>query len=483
MGSKKKSEVRIYRVPTKAEVDRDRTAALGISTEAWDALPESERKRLQGQLDALRKKTARMARSLERERHYASVAGMTVEDWRNMSKEARKAKKIEIDAADKAERRKIRQEEQARAAIATLKGDDKKKTKKAPRRPAAGGPGVTRYSTIVGLMESPSNRKWNLFLREGPYWNFLVNYIQKRNIFRGRRDRVEEAVMNACEKIGKFMVSKRYKYQEEGKGYFRGFIKTVAFRTALDLYKDISRQEQMRVKESNADALSEFDKIKDDMDKSAARCRQKLEKGKASPEIQDEILPSSEHDLDVYDASAGLDRTIAPVATKSSRTMQSIARLDANPFSDDEMPSNYNPADVFDFMTKVSKEDLAWVRKLQIHVLYIALGYVLTNAKVSAERREMLRLRYGLDMKLKDIYAMPRFASKSRDAFDVLMNRATDELRKEAASWWKLVAPDKNDFADETVLKFWRDLGRTDDRARIAIKLQDKAIGVAGRIK
>lgn len=481
MCGRNKSKASIHREATNAEIDNDRAAALGISVEEWKALTDSDRENLQAQIDAMRKMATMKARALERDRHYASVAGMTLEAWRGLEASLRKKKKAEIIVQEKAEREKERQ----KAANEKLKRDaaKPKQKKRSTTTVSAGLPGATRYSTIVGLMESPSDRKWNLFLREGPYWNFLVNYIQKRNIFRGRRDRVEEAVMNACEKIGKFMVSKRYKYQEEGKGYFRGFIKTVAFRTALDLYKDISRQEQMRVKESNADALSEFDKMKDDMDKSAARCRQKLEKTKAAPEVQDEIVPSSEHDLDVYDASAGLDRTIAPVAKKSSRTMQSVARLDDNPFSDDEVPANYNPSDVFDFMTKVSNEDLAWVRKLQIHVLYIALGYVLTNARVSAERREMLRLRYGLDMKLKDIYAMPRFASKSRDAFDVLMNRATDELRKEAASWWKLVAPDKNDFADETVLKFWRELGRTDGRARIAIKLQDKAIGVAGRIK
>ena len=115
-------------------------------------------------------------------------------------------------------------------------------------------------------------------------------------------------------------------------------------------------------------------------------------------------------------------------------------------------------------------------------MLYIALGYVLTNEKISAERREMLRLRYGLDMKTKDIYAMPRFADKTRNAFDVQMNRATEELRREVKDWWEIVAPSKNDFADETVLKLWRGLGKSYDRAKLANDLQDKAISKAGRI-
>jgi hypothetical protein len=71
---------------------------------------------------------------------------------------------------------------------------------------------------------------------------------------------------------------------------------------------------------------------------------------------------------------------------------------------------------------------------------------------------------------------------KSRNSFDVMMNRATEELRKEAKSWWELVAPDRNDFANETVLSLWRKLGNNYDRAKMANDLQDKAIKKAGRI-
>ena len=71
---------------------------------------------------------------------------------------------------------------------------------------------------------------------------------------------------------------------------------------------------------------------------------------------------------------------------------------------------------------------------------------------------------------------------KTRDDFDVTMSRATGELRKEVKCWWDLVAPDKNDFADETVLCLWRNLSNDYDRAKIANDLQDKAIKKAGRI-
>ncbi len=298
-------------------------------------------------------------------------------------------------------------------------------------------PGPTRLSVITGLTDSPTNRKWDLFLRDGPYWNYLVSFVQRRNIFPDRRDRVEEAVMNACEKIGKFMIAKRFDYPEEGKGRFRGFLKVVAIREALKLREQISRQEQIRDTESKEEKKLELDEMLEHMERVNARGRKKT----------------------------------------------GIASLDDNPFSEDEMPVNYNPADMFDFKANVSKEDLKWVQKLQIHVLYIALGYVLSNKKVSAERRELLRLRYGQDMKMEDVYKMPRFASMSRGAIDTKMCYARDDLREEVKSWWELVKPEKNVFADETVLKFWRELARPAENADLVRELQGKANSVAGRIR
>lgn len=480
------NKVRYYKIPTALEVATRYASAAGITVEEWQKLDAEKREDLQKRIDAVAKKAQRNVRAADRARHYASVLGMKLSDWLELPKDERKAKKDEIDAREKAERKKEWERELRYSANEKLKRDATKTPhkKRSKKSVSVAFPGPTRYSTVVGLMESPTSRKWNLFLREGPYWNYLVSHISRSDLFKGRRDRVEEAVMNACEKIGKFMVSKRYKYQEEGKGYFRGFIKKVAFRTALDLFREITRQEQVRVKESKADAISEFDKMKDDMDKATAKCRLKLEKENAALESDDEIGFVSDHDLDVYDVSAGLSRDIAPKEKKQAeKEYGCISSLDFNPFSDDEGPVNYNPAEMFDFKVKVSEADLGWVRKLQIHVLYIALGYVLTNEKVPTERRELLRLRYGQDMTMKDIYALPRFAHKGRGAIDTQMSHARDVLRDEVASWWKLVAPDKNDFADETVLKCWRELGRKEERAEIAGKLQGKAIEIAGRIK
>lgn len=498
------SKVRIYKILSQSEKDapaealeRKYAELVGRTYGEWRSLDEADRQVLRAQVDGITKKAARVVRSRERERYYAKESKMSVDEWRNLPSVKRKEKKAAINARDKMERKrrrqeeieareKLRREEIERAAIEKLRSDAQEKpSRKSMRKaPPQGLPGATRLSTITGLMDSPTNRKWKDFLYEGPYWNYLVNFIARKNIFRGRRDRVEEAAQNTCAKIGKFMMMKRFKYTEVGKGYFRGFLKRVAFRTAIDLFKEIRRQEQIRGSESKSEGKLEDDTIHDDMLKARASHEKTLAAKKAAPGIDSEIESVTERDLDVYDASAGFDRNIAPEVKKDSgKKMHNIARLDDNPFMDDEAPANYNPPDLFDYLTKVSKEDLGWVQRLQIHVLYIALGYVLTNEKVSAEKREMLRLRYGLDMKTKDIYALPRFASKSRNAFDVQMNRATDELRKEVKEWWKIVAPSKNDFADETVLKIWRKLSNSYDRAKIANDLQDKAIVRAGRIK
>lgn len=290
-------------------------------------------------------------------------------------------------------------------------------------------PGVTRYSMVTGLMASPSDEAWNSFRREGPYWNYLVRFVRGKNIFRGREDRVEEAVMNACEKIAKFMETKRYEYREAGKGYFRKFIKVVAWSAALDLYKEIRRQEQVEAEDPGTDGASESDETYHDMVTANARHEKTLAKARSAGGMGAEI------------------------------------------------------AEIFDYRTRVSEADLAWVRKLQTHVLFAALTYVLSDERVSAERREMLRLRYGLGMDVKEILALPRFAAKDRRAFDTQMCRAKDELRKEVKAWWALVAPDRNDFADEAVLRLWRELGKKEGRARTAKILQDKAVKIAGRIK
>ena len=481
------SKVRIYKVPSAAEkaaiaeAEERRYASMAeMSLEQWRGLDDNAREEMRAAVDKMKANVRKSAMKHDRNRAYASKSGMTLDEWNRLKAKDRREKVSAIKAAEKSERAARRE----RAAIEKLKSDAQKavRRKNEQKAPSGGLPGATRLSTITGLQLSPTNKKWNMFLKDGPYWNYLVYYIRRLRIFPRREDLVEESVMNTCEKLAKFLVARGFKYKEEGKGFFRGFLQVVAKRTALDLLKDIRRQEQVFVRESESKHAMEFEKIHDDMLKAAGRCRRRLEKDGSPVGLESEIPPATDRDLDIYDASAGFGRDI-PKAERRHGKMHDIARLDEDPFSDDEPPSSYVPADLFVWKENVPKKELRWVQTLQLHVLYIALGHVLSNEKMSADSREMLRLRYGMDMPPKEIYKLPRFAGKSRDAFDVQMSRATDVLRKEASSWWQLVAPDKNDFANETVLRFWRELGRGHGRGKLANDLQDKAIKLAGRIE
>ena len=479
------SKVRIYKEPSKAEreaAERVKAESVGLLYDKWISLDEKAREDLMVAVAAVKKKATRLVKRNERERHYAAAANMTLEDWQNLSKEDRKEKKNKIKELDNAARKEERERRRLMVEAERLKSDAAKRlrTKACPKKPPLQVlPGATRVSLITGLMDSPTNKKWEMFLYEGPYWTYLVNYITRTNIFHNRRDLVEDAVSTTFGKIAKVMGAKRYKYHKAGKGYFRAFIKCIAFREAVNLFKVNKRYEQS----SSNWAKSDLDEIHEDLLKSQMKHDKKLAKMNVLGGIDAEIASVSDHDLDVYDASAGFEREIKPNEKSGARKkLHNIVSLDSNPFDDDEKPSSYSPADFFDYITNISKEDLKWVQKLQLHVLYIALGHVLLNNDISVDKREMLRLRYGCDWSVADIYALERFNMKSRNSFDVMMNRATEELRNEAKSWWELVAPDRNDFANETVLSLWRKLGNNYDRAKMANDLQDKAIKKAGRI-
>ena len=260
----------------------------------------------------------------------------------------------------------------------------------------------------------------------------------------------------------------------------------VAFHTALDLLKSVRRQELVALAGKKAGDVPERDKINEDMEKSIRRRREWLKEAGEPKGLDSEISDTSDRDLDIYDQSAGFERPVGRAEGKPGKKALRVERMDDNSLfgdfnSSDDTPIAREAASLV-WDEKVAKEDLSWINRLRIHVLFIALGYVLTDERISPDRREMLRLRYGLGKTPQEIYKMPRFSAKKRNAFDVQMKHATDELRKEVRSWWKLVAPDKNDFADETVMRFWRELGNRDDRGALANDLLDKANDIAGRI-
>ncbi len=337
--------------------------------------------------------------------------------------------------------------------------------------PTGGLPGVTRKSMIDRLKGSLSSKAWDGFLRDGPYWNYLAMIVRSSKIFQGRDDLVQEAVMSACEKVARVMTAKQYEYPENVTGVFRAWLKKVVTNAAYDVWRATTRREAILEESlplSDAERKNkEAEKLRKELDKVLEKQVKKNAKLKAFGGLKDEIDFPSESELDICDKEAGFERKITK-EKKFEPKMHSLMSLDAEPFSDDESPVNFNPADIFGYNETLSKENSRWLFKLQIHTLYLALGHVLTNPKISAERRELLRLRYGLDMKITDIMAQPRFKDKKRSAIEAQMSRATDDLKNEFLTWWELVSPKKHDFADEKMLRLWRDFSRSFEVAQLA---------------
>ncbi len=352
--------------------------------------------------------------------------------------------------------------------IYTVLKAPKKSRKESFVRPNAGYPEkTTRISMVTGLMESPSNKKWAYFDYQGPYWNFLTSYLRRKNIFKGREDRVEEAVMNTIEKIVKFMGQKKCKLELIGKGYFHAFVRLVAYRTAIDLDREISRQEQLKVRSSKKKTS------KEDLEQSDKEDLE-TEFNKMSEKIRKRI---TKHERKINKLSGLADKIPHSTEEKNHDSLVNVNFED----EDIKIPKNYQTADFFEYVNSCKKADLKWIQKMQIHILYIALGHILSNEKISSVQREMLRLRYGMDMRPQEIWK-EHFSDMPQSTFDVTMMRAKNVLKKEAKTWLDLVAPDEDDFTDEKVLRLWRDLSRETKHTKYANDLKDKAIKVAGRI-
>ena len=468
------SKVRIYKVPTALEEAARYARAAGMTLAAWQELDEKKRNSLKEKIDAIAKLADRRARAAARERHYASTAGMTLSAWRGLTAADRKAKKCGIDACEKAERESKRQ----RAANEKLKSDAKKPLHKKHRKePASEGlPGTTRYSTIVGLVESPSNKKWNLFLKDGPYWNYLKNYLNWKGIFaksRARAELIEEVINNTFADLAKFFAAKKYVYPRVGEGCFRNFIKIAAINHAITELKKVNKYEIVAQEKRPKKSLS----LKEN-EELVAEQRMSTAMVKANASRHDcagGTLSGAgqECEFDQSDKGAGLVSFAENhIEEQTASKLRSIEELREN--SDDEGPTTYDPAAFFEFQDAESLKRQKWIQQLLTHVFYIALGHVLGDGRVSADWRELLRVRYVLEVaRPKDIYKMPQFAHlPTMGAFEQKMKNANDRLKKEVMSWWKFVAPSRTDFSNEVVLKLWRNLLEDDKTAKMTSRLR-----------
>lgn len=337
----------------------------------------------------------------------------------------------------------------------------------------------TRISVVMGLGKNDS-KKWNLFLTNGPYWNYLVSVLNRKAFFRSHPNLIEDAVQTAIAKIARFMATGRFVYKEEGKGYFRSFLKIVVIRTAFDLAK----KEGLYVAPSPVTAPLETYEL--------CRCNEKsnsrIPRVKADND-DDDLWKGIETDtrkvtkqLDDYDDDTKLSASNGGSGTSvMQRHLAGFEEVDI--FDDDEKGVVPNAAAFSTWKETASKSELKVMQKLQIHVLHQALGFVLFDEKVNGDYRKALYLWLIEKMSPGEIWQKLKSGKGTRNAWDVFFNRAKDVLRKKVVKMWRLVMPDGESANDAQVLMFWAELSALPKRYKAARSLRKRAEEVAGKIK
>ena len=359
-----------------------------------------------------------------------------------------------------------------------------KPVKKATNPPAV-KVGPTRLSVVMGL-GTPDSKKWQLFLKDGPYWNYLVGYLSSKICFARRHELVEDAVNLAISKVARFLNSGSFVYKEEGKGYFRAFLKTVTIRTAFDLLKKELKHETAP-EEGKRDDQENMLKINDSVNT-------RIEKKGSARQVSDDIWDDVDNDtvavtkeLDTYDKSVIGD--VEGCFSKQKKGKKEpmgghLVRLDdISPDGDDSESAGYDLASLYNWKRIVSESELHALQCMQVNVLHIALGHVLGDVKVSAKRRLILQSLYVNKMTLEQIREMDDFADLSRDTFDKRVFDARGELRKKARELWRLVMPDGETASEREVCILWAALSNKATNWKMVKALQKRAAEMIDRLQ
>ena len=361
-----------------------------------------------------------------------------------------------------------------------------KPIKKATNPPAV-KVGPTRLSVVMGL-GTPDSKKWQLFLKDGPYWNYLVGYILRSNpYFANHRDLVDDVVNRAIEKVVKFMGTGSFIYKEEGKGYFRAFLKTVTLRTSFDLLKkelkhEIVREDDVRDEQRDMQAIN--DKV-----------NKRIEKKKSgSSQVSDDIWDDVDKDaititkeLDAYDKSVvgDVEGGFAKQEKRRKAPMRGhLVRLDEiGPEDENPTLPGIDVVSMYNWKKIVSESELLALQRMQANVLHIALGHVLDDKKVSVNRRQILQLLYVNRLTLEQIREIEEFAVLPRDTFDKRVFDARSELRKRVRALWRLVMPDGEEASEREVCMLWAALSNKATNWKMVKALQKRASEMVDRLQ
>lgn len=345
--------------------------------------------------------------------------------------------------------------------------------------------GKTHGSLVMGL-GTLNSKKWQLFLKDGPYWNYLVGFILSKPYFASRRDLVDDAVSLAISKVARFMGTGSFAYKEEGKGYFRAFLKTVTLRTAFDLLKKELKHETVREEEVR-DEQGDMQAINDKVNKRGERKKGGVRQG--SDDIWDDLgkdAAATTKKLNAYDESVFGDVESGSVAQeKREKTPMKGHLLSLNDISPDDDESESDLPDLaamYNWKKIASEKELLALQQMQANVLYIALGHVLGDEKVSVNRRLILKLLYVDMLTVEQVRGLEEFAALPRAAFDKRVFDAREELRKKVRALWRLVMPDGEDASEREVCMLWAALSNTATNWKMLKVLQRRAAEMVDRL-
>lgn len=276
-------------------------------------------------------------------------------------------------------------------------------------------------------------------------------------------------------------------YKEEGKGYFRAFLKTVTIRTALDLLKkelkhETAPEEEMRGEQENMREIND-----------SVNTRIEKKKGSA-PRVSDDVWDDVDNDtvaitkkLDAYDKSVIGD--VEGSSTKQEKGKKApmrghLVRLDdISPDGDDSESVGTDLASMYNWKKIVSENELLALQRMQVNVLHIALGHVLNDKKVSVNRRQILKLLYVNRLTLEQIREIDEFATMSRDSFDKRVFDARSELRKRVRALWRQVMPDGEEASEREVCMLWAALSNKATSWKMVKALQKRASEMVNRLQ
>lgn len=295
-------------------------------------------------------------------------------------------------------------------------------------------PSATRASMVIGL-QSHTSQKWKGFLKGGPYWNYIAKFVASKRCFKGNDTRIDDVVNVTIAKVARFLASGRFVYKAPGQGYFRGFLKMVATRVALDV---IRKETRYQGKSSQSNRLS----LQNERDLFSGG---------------DNDSHADAQKLDAYDATAAIEgATCARRSRNVGARLVSIEDL-KGVFKDGEEGTS-DPVSMQRYNDECTHEEQKFLKRVQKNVFNLALVSVLSDETVPLARREMLNMLYVGRMTPMDIYKLDDFRMLRRGTFDKKVFDAKRSLVKPLLEFWKAVAPRFCENSEEELQKLWRAL-------------------------